>query len=196
MDQPVATTPKTIDDIDLNLDLTGSEGHNINYIARVRSQYLYAQHQALITQNQFADAKAAALITLIGLLVLRGPIDGSLNLPPRPFELGFGIAALLSIVFSLIAVFPRIPSNKVRAKMAKIDRWSWPAISDPSLPPDEFAKFMQTSEVSQLIYSVALSNANVARILHRKFRYLQFAIIAAGLTLVFLSIHVVFPFLH
>ena len=60
--------PRKISEVDLTLPLAGTEGFDINYIGRIRTQYLFAQHQALVAQTQFADAKAAALMTLVGLI--------------------------------------------------------------------------------------------------------------------------------
>ena len=48
--------------IDLNLPLQGSEGLDSNYASRIRSQYLFAQNQAMVAQSQFADAKAGAIL--------------------------------------------------------------------------------------------------------------------------------------
>ena len=50
---------KKLDDISLDPNLAGSEGVDLNYISRIRVQYLFAQSQMLMNQMQFADAKAA-----------------------------------------------------------------------------------------------------------------------------------------
>ena len=63
-----------IEDVELNRPLAGHEGVDTNHASRARIQTLLDQHASLVTQTQFADAKSAALITLIGLLALKGPM--------------------------------------------------------------------------------------------------------------------------
>ncbi|MCC0021698.1 MAG: hypothetical protein H6888_11585 [Nitratireductor sp.] len=174
-----------LEDIDLTLPLSGSEGVDINYISRVRTQYLFAQHHALVAQTQFADAKAAALLTLIGLIALRGPL--------APYESSGSIftwiylaCVALCILFALLSVVPRFPSASLRSAMYKADRWSWPGLAADEVTPEAFAGFMQTSEVSQLVHSVARSNVHISRILLRKFFMLRlafgFAVILLAMT--------------
>ena len=83
------------------------------------------------------------------------------------------------ILFSFLAVFPRYPSARLRAAMSESDRWSWPALASDAFDPDDFSRFMQTSEVSQLVHSVSLSNSYVSRILLRKFLMLRIAFLFA-----------------
>jgi len=168
--------PRKLADIDLTLPLEGTEGLDANYVTRTRTQYLYAQHQALVTQTQFADAKAAVLITLVGLVAFRGPVaigNGQLDM----FTIIYLVTIALSVLFAFIAVFPRYPSSTARRAMAEQDRWSWPALAAETLSPDEFSHFMQTSEASQLVHSVSLSNSAVSAILLAKFRMLRIAFI-------------------
>lgn len=182
-----AQFPKLLDEIDLSLDLAGTEGHDKNYVSRVRSQYLYAQHQSLINQIQFADAKAAALITLLGILLLRGPTEFTF-LTEFPVGAAFNVLSATAIAFALFSLYPRVPPANLREKMAKIDRWSWPSLAHSSLPPHSYARFMQTSEVSQLIYSVALSNSFLSSILLKKFRYLQVSFFTASIAVILVCI--------
>ena len=169
---------RKLEEVDLSLDLKGSEGHDVNYVSRVRTQYLYAQHAALIAQNQFADAKAAALMTLVGLVALRGPLAIS-ETPVDLFSAAYLVCVAGSILCAFLAVFPRYPARALRDRLWESDRWSWPALSAGKADPDEFARFMQTSEVSQLVHSVSLSNAAVSRILLAKFRMLRLAFMFA-----------------
>jgi len=178
---------RKLNEIDLDLDLAGTEGLDANYISRARTQYLYAQHQAMVTQTQFADAKGAALLTLIGLIAFRGP-QFEMGAHATPLVAIYYIAIALSILFAFAAVFPRYPGKSVRSAMAQCDRWSWPALSDDSLSPDEFSRFMQTSEVSQLVHSVSLSNSHIASILFKKFRMLRMAFFFALIVLALLGV--------
>ena len=175
--------PRKISEVDLTLPLAGTEGLDINYIGRIRTQYLFAQHQALVTQTQFADAKAAALMTLVGLIALRGPF--AIGQPPVGLFTGLYLALVAAcILFSFLAVFPRYPAAKLRAVMSENDRWSWPALASDAVDPDEFSRFMQTSEVSQLVHSVSLSNSYISRILLRKFLMLRIAFLFAFAVLI------------
>lgn len=169
---------RKLEEIDLGLDLAGSEGHDVNYVSRVRTQFLYAQHAALVAQTQFADAKAAALMTLVGLVALRGPlaISGS---AADWFSRTYLACVAASILCAFLAVFPRYPGRGLRDRLWNSDRWSWPALAASKADPDAFSSFMQTSEVSQLVHSVSLSNAAVSRILLAKFRMLRLAFIFA-----------------
>jgi len=174
---------KKIDEVALNHDLAGSEGLDANNISRVRIHYLVAQHQASIQQVQFADAKAAAVMTLIGLLALRGPID--LESPQNGLlSLVFGIMCAISVFCSIISIFPRYPSLKVSRKLSDFENWSWPSLSGISGDPEGYAEYMQTSEVSQLVHSISYSNVIVARVLRRKFLFLRLAFVFAGLSVI------------
>lgn len=167
---------RTIEEVDLSLPLGGTEGLDPNYVTRARTQYLFAQHQALVTQTQFADAKAAVLITLVGLLAFRGPVQLN-GETPNAFLTVYLSAMALCVLCAFIAVFPRYPGRQIRNQMAHGDRWSWPALASDNLSADAFSRFMQTSEASQLVHSVALSNSAVSRILLAKFRMLRIAFV-------------------
>ena len=63
-----------LESLPLDLRLQGSEGLDVNHASRLRMQFLVGQQASLVTQTQFADAKAAALMTLMGLVALNGPV--------------------------------------------------------------------------------------------------------------------------
>ena len=180
---------KRIDEIELDGDLCGSEGLDVNYISRVRAQYLFVQHQSLLHQGQFGDAKAAALMTLAGLILLRGPIPVSgimTSGSTAMVDLAFVASCMLCIVFCLAAVFPRYPRAQTRKNLANFDLWSWPALASSSMSGQKFSEFMRSSEVSQLLHSMSLSNERVAKILARKFLMLRIAFSLAVIALVVL----------
>jgi len=165
--------PKKLSELDLEVDLNSCEGLDINYLSRIRSHYVLSQHQTMIAQMQFADAKAAALIALIGLVTLRGPIkiEDAINLGLTGYV--FLVTAGLGIICALLSIFPRYPSRKVRNALPQVDRWSWPALASKTLTADDFASYVRTAEVSQLLHSVAVSNYFVAAILLSKYRMLR-----------------------
>lgn len=171
----MGTEPKSLEDLELDNSLAGSEGLDPNYVSRIRIQYLLTQHQTIITQMQFADAKAAALITVIGIVALRSPLFSSVE---ALMNIGwFGILIILtlslSILFTLLSVFPRYPSRKLREDMVLSDRWSWPSLVNGGFSAAQYADFMRGAEVSQLVQSVALSNANVSAVLLNKYKMLR-----------------------
>jgi hypothetical protein len=167
----------SVNSIDLNLPLQGSEGLDKNYTSRIRSQYLFAQHQSLVTQSQFADAKAAAILAILGLLALRGPIEINIGSAVTDWVwytyLGLMV---LSVAFCLLAILPRYPNRKIRNEAARVDTWSWPSLSSERLNEMDYGLYMQTSEVSHLIYAVAHANRSIANILLTKFRMLRIAL--------------------
>ncbi len=172
---------KLLKDVELHKDLAGSEGLDANNISRVRIQYLIAQHQTSIQQVQFADAKAAVIMTMIGFLALRGPIDLS-NSQMGGVSIAFGIMCAVAVFCSISAVFPRYPSLSVSKKISEFETWSWPALSCLGTDPDNYAEYMQTSEVSQLVHSISSSNVVIARVLRRKFMYLRLSFFASGIS--------------
>lgn len=179
----------TIEEVDLSQPLDGSEGLSANYISRIRTQYLFSQHQALITQVQFADAKAIALVTLMGFTLLRGPAPFTAVELADPVHLIFLAVGAAAMLFCLLAVVPRYPPRNVRLDMAGRDRWSWPALASDPDQGAEFARFMKTAEVSQLVQSVALSNAAVSRILIAKYAMLRTGFLLAIASLGVLAVH-------
>jgi Pycsar effector protein len=171
----VMPKPHSLDDIDLSLPLAGSEGLDINHASRARIQYLGDQHQALLTQIQFADAKSFALMTLLGLIALRGPIEMHSAAENPVLGNVFLVVSAISVFCCFWAVFPRYPTARSRREMLVYDRWSWPSLAGDSLEPVAYSKFMQTAEISQLVQSLAISNAAVARVLLRKYTALRIA---------------------
>lgn len=183
---------RTLKDVDLTLALEGAEGLDVNYASRIRTQYLFSQHQSLITQTQFADAKAAALMALLGLLVLRGPVDLTGSVDVQWFRILYLGCVSLAFFFCLLSIFPRYPSGEERIRIAKVDRWTWCSLASDTLSDGKFGEFMQTSEVSQLIYSVASANCTIASILLSKYRSLRFAFIFTVVVLLLVGGYLVF----
>ena len=170
-----------IEDIELTHGLAGSEGMDSNHASRARIQFLLDQHATLIAQTQFADAKTGGLVTLIGLLALKGPVPVDRMRMEDPLALAAAGLAAACILFCLLSVFPRYPGSAIRASLYETDRFSWPALATRNFDSDAYARFMQTAEVSQMVHSLAHSNAAVARILLRKYQMLRIAFLLGGL---------------
>ena len=183
---------RKLEDIDLGLPLAGNEGLDANDVSRVRAQYLFTQHQALIAQTQFADAKAAALMALLGLIALRGPIDIGGSGTAEWFRLVYLLSIACSILGCLMAIIPRYPSKATRNRIAEVDHWSWPALASDTVNKLGYGNYMQTSEVSQLVHSVASANSSIAHILLSKFQSLRVAFLFAVFVLILVGGHVTF----
>lgn len=173
---------KSIDTVELAASLAGKEGVDANHTSRIRVQALLDQNQALGQQAQFADAKAAGLVTVVGILALNGPFAQNRADASDPLTLVTAGLAALCILFCMLSVFPRYPSRATRQTLSDIDRFSWPSLTAPGFDADAYARYMQTAEVSQIVYSIARSNSSISQILLRKFLMLRIAFsLAIGL---------------
>ncbi|QIE57033.1 hypothetical protein G5B40_17260 [Pikeienuella piscinae] len=164
-----------IEDLPLDRDVSSHEGISIDQTARVRLAYLLGQNSALVAQTQFADAKAGALLAIVGLLATRGPgasLDPTVVNTESILVISLHAAALICCV---IVLFPRYAGRPLRAKLAASERFSWPALTADGMNSDLYADFMRGAQVSQLVISIARSNQAQAQILLRKFNWLRAA---------------------
>lgn len=162
----------------LNVRLRDSEGLDMNHASRIRAQYLLVQHQSMIAQSQFADAKAGAILALLGLLALRGPVDAGSGAGTTSWMWYlFLCLTTLSVGFCLLAIMPRYPNRKIRNQAAEVETWSWPSLASDRVNDMDYGSHMRTTEISKLINSVAFANRNIANILLIKFRLLRIAMI-------------------
>lgn len=168
-----------IDDMPFDVDITSREGVSLDYIARVRIAYLMGQNSAMVTQTQFADAKAGALLAFVGLLATRGPgavTDMALINPEVALQVLFHGAALIACI---VVLYPRYASLNMRKRLIREERYSWPALSSSDYAAEDFVEFMRGAQLSQLVASVARSNHALAEILLRKFAWLRAAFLLA-----------------
>lgn len=164
-----------IEDLALDRDISSHEGISIDHTARVRLAYLLGQNNAMVAQIQFADAKAGALLAIIGLLATRGP--GAAFDPATVTAATMVVTAMhaAALVCCVIVLFPRYAGRPLRAQLAMGERFSWPALTAEGMSGDTYADFMRGAQVSQLVISVARSNQAQAEILLRKFNWLRAA---------------------
>ena len=168
---------KTIAAVELMQSAAGHEGVDANHTSRIRVQALLDQNHSLVQQTQFADAKAGGLVTLVGLLALKGPIPVTAMSVSDILGMANSGVSALAILFCLLAVFPRYPTRRTREHLSDLDRYSWPALTAPGFDGDAYASYMQSAEVSQIVYSIARSNSAVSQILLRKFQMLRIALV-------------------
>jgi hypothetical protein len=166
---------KSIAAVELMQSAAGHEGVDANHTSRIRIHALLDQNHSLVQQTQFADAKAGGLVTLVGLLALKGPVPvTTMSIADVLGLMTSGISALC-ILFCVLAVFPRYPTRGAREHLSDVDRFSWPALTAPGFDGEAYASYMQAAEVSQIVYSIARSNSAISRILLRKFQMLRIA---------------------
>lgn len=164
-----------LDDMPLDVDISSREGVSLDYIARVRIAFLMGQNSAMVTQTQFSDAKAGALLAFVGLLATRGPgavTDIAMITPENVFQIALHA---LAITACIVVLYPRYGSLDQRRAMIEQERFSWPALSSGAFSADEFVDFMRGAQLSQMVASVARSNHALAAILLRKFAWLRAA---------------------
>lgn len=167
-----------LEDLPLDRDIGSREQVSIDYAARIRFQFLAEQCATLVRQTQFADAKASAVLALVGLVGARVAIDlEGMALGPVEIALFAMKAAVLSL--ALLVLIPRYPDAAGRRAQWERERFSWAALTAPGYGPDAYAEFARTAQISQMVVSMARANAAVSRILLRKFRYLRAGFFAA-----------------
>lgn len=180
-----------IEAINLDIPVEGVEGLDANHASRLRMQFLVSQHASLVTQTQFADAKAAALMTLMGLVALNGPVKiGSVG-PQNLDAVMIFILMMVAIGFAIWAIIPRYPDAKLNKLIKRRDRFSWPALVAHGYEPLDHAEFMRAAEASQLIMSIAQTNGASAKVLSQKFRFLRIAFVMACIDLLLIVLFVV-----
>lgn len=144
---------------------------------RARVHYLVAQHHAMVVQTQFADAKAAALLTLSGLAAIRAPVPHS----PDLMQIALIITLFSTVLLCLLSVIPRYGASGRHGA----DRFTWVALSE-GRQDAMHADFVQNAEFPELLSSLAASNVGGARVLQRKFRLIRFAFLC-GIAAVLLA---------
>lgn len=183
--------PVDIESLPLGPDLGGREGVDVNELCRLRLQFLISQHASLVAQTQFADAKAGALMALLGLVALNGPVELGGAGTPQIDALSIFVIMVVAIGFAVWAIVPRYPTAGRASLMRQSERFSWPALASGGYAPAEHAGFMRTAEASQLVMSIAHANATMARVLGRKFAALRVAFLLASADLVLVMLYVV-----
>lgn len=146
---------------------------------RARMHFLVAQNAALNVQTQFADAKAAALMTLMGILALRGPIPIS-TVGTDPIGLAAIGLSVVSIICCLWAVVPRFSFLRPRiTDERQTDHFSWTALSARGYDDVMHAAFVQDGSFPELIRALSACNVGSARVLRKKFAAMRLAFLTA-----------------
>lgn len=155
--------------------------------ARARMLFLVSQNNAILTQTQFADAKAGALMTVLLLLSIKGSAPGIATIGD-PVELISMALVIVSIGFCLAAIMPRV-IDRDREKPPRHNRYTWLSMANAAYSGEEHGEFARQSGMGVLLNSVANGNVGASRVLARKFTMLRFAFYSgfAGCALLLLA---------
>ncbi|MEL6998022.1 MAG: hypothetical protein AAFP68_07130 [Pseudomonadota bacterium] len=143
---------------------------------RARMQYLISQNGAILTQTQFADAKAGALMTILGLVAVKGSAP-AITIIQNPLEMLAMAMIILSIGFCLVTLMPRFSGFKPDTEPPRHDRYTWLFVAMPRYSAELHGKFAREAEFGSLLNSVATSNVGASRVLARKFMMLRYGFI-------------------
>ena len=179
-----------IENVGLDHGIEGTEGLDVNHASRLRMQFLTAQHASMVTQIQFADAKAAALMTLMGLIALNGPVKVAQTSTDDYLAIAVFFLMMATIGLAISSIIPRYPDRELNQMIKRQERFSWPALVAQGYAPLDHAAFMRKAEASQLIMSLAQTNTNMARVLQSKFHTLRLAFLAGALDLTMIVLYV------
>ncbi len=177
--QPMPEKPdQDLEGMPLDADIGSKEQLSVDQLTRSRLEFALSQNAAIIHQTQFADAKAATLLALTGLLAL-SIIEGRLADAPVAILGAHFALALLIVGICIFVLLPRMAPARDVAQMHRSDRFSWPVLTVDDYSAEQHASFLRTSQASQLVVSVARSNVAVSQILARKYLLLRVALILA-----------------
>ncbi|MEM7187997.1 MAG: hypothetical protein AAF439_00165 [Pseudomonadota bacterium] len=144
---------------------------------RARIDYLAAQTQAITTQTQFADAKAAALMTVMSLIALRSPFSEAASLT-NPLDLATYGMIVVSILLCLWSIIPRFPRQEVSEMILAGDKYSWIGISLGAWTPEAHYEHARKGDLDGLVKDMATSNVGSARVLRKKFKAVRWGFLA------------------
>lgn len=154
---------------------------------RDRITYLMGQNQTMVTQTQFADAKAGVMLAFVGLIATRGPgaVFGAEQITVAVEALLFLHAAVM--MCCLMVLYPRYANRKRRREAAERETFSWPALAADTMGGDRYVKYIDQAKLAELVASLSRSNHNLAHILLRKFSWLRAAFLVAVVDILFIA---------
>ena len=152
-------------------DIGSVEGVSADQITRSRLSFLLTQNQSIIQMTQMADAKSAAMLALFGVLAAHFATS-LLESPTVSAALFLAVKAIL-IMLCLWVLSPRLITTDIREEMHVVNRYSWLSLTGTNYGEAAHGDFMQTSQASELVVSVARTNVGQAKALLKKFRLLQ-----------------------
>lgn len=157
-------------------DISHDDRLSLGDSIRSRMQFLIAQNGTILNQTQFADAKAGALLTVLGLVAIKGSAP-AIVIIQNPLELLSMVLVIISIGFSLATIMPRFRGFDPNATPAKDDRYTWLSIARNPYSGDQHGQYARRTDFGTMVDSIANSNVGAARILVRKYMMLRWAFI-------------------
>ena len=156
---------------------------------RARMSFLTSQNGQILRHTQFADAKAGALMTVLGLVTIKGSAP-VLVIIQDPLEILAVAIMILSIGFCLATIMPRIVGFTNDALPPMGNRYTWLFLTMPGYTDEMHGAYARESSFAELLNSIAASNMGASRILARKFEMLRYAFLsgfAGSMLLLFAS---------
>lgn len=141
---------------------------------RARMSFLTAQNSAILNQTQFADAKAGALMTILGLVTVKGTAP-VLIIIQDPLEMLAVAIMILSIALCLATIMPRLVGFTNDAVPKANNRYTWLFLTMPGYTDEMHGECSREGSFADMLNSIAASNMGASRILARKFQMLRHA---------------------
>lgn len=150
--------------------------------------FLMGQNNTMVTQTQFADAKAGAMLAFVGLIATRGP--GAV-IGIEDITLGTSTLLVLhtiALICCLLVLFPRYASARRREALYQREHFSWLSLTARTVTADDYANQMRGADLDEMVTSLSRSNHTLAGILQAKFFWLRMAFAVAMLDVVFMGL--------
>ena len=139
---------------------------------RARMSFLTAQNSAVLTQTQFADAKAGALMTILGLVAIKGSAP-VLVMIQDPLEMLAMAIIIASIGLCLATIMPRLVGFTDDAVPPQGNRFTWLFLTMPGYTDEMHGEWSRETSFADMLNSIAASNMGASRILAKKFEMLR-----------------------
>ncbi len=170
--------------------VASEEGISNDELAKIRLWHLQTQSATILRQTLMADAKAATVLALIGLVATKVLMGLDLSAAGSFTILMFTNKAVV-LCLCLYVIIPRFPREEDWTCLRRFERFSWAALSNPQLGSYDYGQFAAQADASQIFRSVGRANQGAARVLMAKFRLLRvvflLAIADVLLTMIYLA---------
>lgn len=146
-----------IEGIPTEYAIASTEGVSPDELAKLRMWHLQSQPSVIARQTLIADAKAATVLALIGLVTTQILLGGNLA---AAGTLSFVMFANIAVVLCLCryVIMPRYRREEDWAKMRSRERFSWAALANPALGDYDYGGFAARPDASQMFRSVGKAN--------------------------------------
>ena len=154
------------------------EGISGDELAKLRLWHLQAQSATIMRNTLMADAKAATVLALIGLVATKVLLGLDMD-NAGVFTAAMFANKALVLCLCLWVIMPRLPRDAGWAALRQTERFSWTALANPQLTGYDYGGFAAGADASQLFRSLGRANQGAARVLLIKFKYLRLVFLLA-----------------